>query len=67
MPIGTLTSEPYNLIKGNSVMARIIAVNYYGDSPYSPAGQGAVMIIVPDSPINLRNYESQTNRYQIGI
>jgi hypothetical protein len=53
VPLHVLTSEPYSLIKGNSVYAKIIAVNMYGDSLYSQEGNGAVMIIVPDSPINL--------------
>jgi hypothetical protein len=63
IPIGVLTAEPYNLLKGNSVMVRVIATNFYGDSPYSPAGQGAVMIIVPDAPLNLSNNLAVTNRY----
>jgi hypothetical protein len=50
-----LTSEPYSLIKGNSVYAKIIAQNQYGDSPNSLEGNGAVMIIKPDAPINLLN------------
>lgn len=48
-------------------MVRVIATNYYGDSPYSPSGQGAVMIIVPDAPINLANNLGVTNRYTIGF
>jgi hypothetical protein len=67
IPIGVLTVEPYNLLKGNSVMARVIANNFYGDSDFSPAGNGAIMIIVPDAPINLQNDLTVTDRTRIGF
>jgi hypothetical protein len=65
VPLSTLTAAPYSLIKGNSVYAKIVAINKYGSSPMSADGNGAVMIIVPDSPINLRNDATVTNRYKI--
>jgi hypothetical protein len=49
------------------VVARIVATNFYGDSPYSPSGSGAVMIIMPDAPINLANNLAVTNKQTIGI
>ena len=55
--------EPYNLTKGNSVFASISAANYYGTSPKSNNGNGAIMIIIPDPPILLTNNASITNRY----
>jgi hypothetical protein len=67
IPITSLTIHPYNLLKGNSVLARIIAANEYGDSDYSLAGNGAYMIIVPDAPILLLNDLGVTNRNQIGF
>ena len=62
-----LIVAPYNLLKGNSVMAKVIANNFYGDSSFSPAGNGAIMIIIPDAPINLINDLSVTNRNRIGL
>ena len=55
------------MLKGNSVMARVIANNFYGDSDFSPAGNGAIMIIVPDAPINLQNDLTATDRTRIGF
>lgn len=45
--------------------AKIVAINIYGESAQSVDGNGAVMIIVPDAPINLKNDPSVTNRYKI--
>jgi hypothetical protein len=67
IPNSVLTVAPYSLLKGNSVMARIIAENYYGDSPYSTSGNGAIMIIVPDAPILLENNLLVTNRSTISF
>ena len=67
IPLDVLTSPPFSLIKGNSVHAKILATNMYGDSPLSIEGNGAVMIIVPDAPINLGNDLAVTNKYKIGI
>jgi hypothetical protein len=40
----TLKAAPYSLVKGDSVYAKIISVNAYGDSAtYSVAGFGAVI------------------------
>jgi len=48
-------------------MVRVIASNFYGDSEYSPSGNGAIMIIVPDAPILLMNNLDVTNRQRIGF
>ena len=67
VPLDVLTSAPYSLIKGNSVYVKLIATNYYGDSPYSVEGNGAVMIITPDPPIELSNDQTVSNRFRIGF
>ena len=46
---------PYLLVKGSSVYAKVIATNYYGDSEFSVSGNGAVILLVPDAPVNLTN------------
>ena len=40
--------------------AEIISVNVYGSSVYSSAGNGAVIQLVPDAPIDLTNDPSTT-------
>lgn len=50
-----LESDPWNLVKGEIVWTKIVASNDYGDSPYSVAGSGATLMLVPDAPINLQN------------
>jgi hypothetical protein len=55
-------------LKGDNVYVKIISVNIYGDSAiYSMAGNGAVILNVPDSPISLTNDASITNAYQINF
>jgi len=39
----------------DSVYVKVIAANVYGDSVYSDVGNGAVIWIVPEAPINLQN------------
>jgi len=33
----------------------VISTNFYGDSIFSVAGNGAVIWVVPDAPINIAN------------
>jgi hypothetical protein len=51
----TLKASPFDLVKDESVWIRIVSQNFYGDSIYSDAGNGAVIQLVPDAPINLAN------------
>ena len=42
--LNTLKSEPYSLTKGDSIYAKVISTNVYGDSvEYSEVGNGAVI------------------------
>ncbi len=61
----TLKSSPYSLVRGDSIYAKIVAVNIYGESQQSTAGNGALIQSVPDSPINLVNDASSTTGYLI--
>lgn len=63
----SLIEEPYNLEQGDSIYAKIIAINHYGESPISLAGNGALVQVVPDAPINLVNDEDVTNAFHIAI
>jgi len=67
IPIVVLQSSPYNLTIGASVIVRITAVNYYGNSTVSNAANGAYMIVLPDAPIQLAVNTTSTNATSIGI
>jgi hypothetical protein len=45
----------------------VSAYNAYGESPLSEVGGGAVIILVPDKPINLQNVPSITMDDRIGL
>jgi hypothetical protein len=49
--ISTLIAS-YNLDGGDSVFAKVIAVNVYGETVLSVEGNGAYYTRIPDSPIN---------------
>lgn len=54
IPILSLRSAPFNLVWGDSVHAKIVAVNIYGDSIDSEVGNGAIIITYPDAPLYLQ-------------
>lgn len=53
IPLSTLTASPFALTAGEEVFAKIVATNVKGDSDDSLDGNGAVIITLPDAPINL--------------
>jgi hypothetical protein len=44
-----------------------VAINYYGESAESDSGNGAVILLVPDAPINLFDNVSVTTAFIIGF
>ena len=55
------------MVFGDSVFARVTAINYYGESIESDFGNGAIILLVPDAPINLVDVPSITTAYVIGL
>lgn len=55
LSLETLKAAPYSLIKGDSVIAQIKSVNFYGESLQVVTGNGAVIRDVPDAPKSLQN------------
>lgn len=49
----TLRGAPYSLEWADSVYAKVIAYNIYGDSEVSDAGNGAIIITSPYAPLDL--------------
>ena len=51
VPISSLTSDPFNLMQGNLVKAKISATNSIGEGPVSLANsEGALIIVIPHQP-----------------
>ena len=67
VPIATLKTTPYSLPWGTNVHAKVTAVNLFGNSVESDAGNGAVILTVPDPPLSFINVPSVTNANQIGL
>jgi len=55
VPLSKLTASPFNLLRGYSIFIKVIAQNPYGDSLASDQGNGGIIVLVPDSPVNLQN------------
>jgi hypothetical protein len=52
---------PYNLILNELIYAKVVSQNFYGDSPQSSAGNGGIVKLIPDAPINLANDAATTD------
>jgi hypothetical protein len=60
-----LINEPFSLPWGSSIVAKVVAYNYYGDSLTSEPGNGAILITYPDAPLNLQETVSERNKCTI--
>jgi len=67
VPISTLVAAPFNLQWGSTIYATISAVNIYGTSVISTSVSGAVIVTVPDAPMNLANNVALTTGSMITI
>jgi hypothetical protein len=67
IPLSSLVTEPFLLQVGDSVWANVVASNLYGDSDVSMDGNGALIALVPDAPVNLVNDAAVTSASVIGI
>jgi hypothetical protein len=55
------------LIWGSSIFAKVLATNVKGNSLLSDAGNGAVILRVPDAPVGLANLPAITNAVSVGL
>jgi hypothetical protein len=67
VPVATLRTTPYSIEWGLSIWATVTAVNIYGLSVESDPGNGEIILMIPDSPINLVNVPEITLATQIGL
>lgn len=59
--LDTLIVPPYALVMNEEVWAKIIAINYYGESLYSEPGNNGLVKLIPDAPVNLLDDRTVTN------
>jgi hypothetical protein len=59
--ISNLIVAPYHLSWGESVYAKVMAINIIGNSLISGEGNGAIILTVPDSPTDLANVPATTS------
>lgn len=52
---------------GSSIYAKVIAINYYGASVESDAGNGAIILTYPDAPVNVAEDYSKRQAYVLAI
>jgi hypothetical protein len=62
VPIAVLKASPYSIPWGYFIYAKVSATNLVGISDYSPVGNGALLLTLPDAPTDLANVESITNK-----
>ncbi len=67
VPNKVLNKAPYNLLWGNSVFAKFTVTNFYGTSPESPVGNGAILVNGPSAPLNVKEDRQKTTGYTIGL
>ena len=63
--LDTLIVPPWSLVMNEEVWAKIIAINFYGESPFSYAGNTGLIKLIPDAPVNLVNDPSTTDDIKI--
>ena len=61
VPLDVMHAAPYNLILGDHIYAKVVAINSYGESLASVPGDGAAVVFRPDIPLNLANNPAITN------
>lgn len=52
---------------GSSVYVKVVAYNLYGDSAESIAGNGAVILTIPDAPTNLIQVYAHRSATTLGL
>lgn len=67
MPISTLKLTPYLIDWGESIYAKIVAINVVGSSLESDEGNGATILTTPDPPTDVSNVALYTDGSSIGV
>jgi hypothetical protein len=65
--VSTLKTAPYLLNWGSGVYAQVKAINAYGSSVVSLAGNGAIIITNPDAPVSFIEDYPQRSATILGL
>jgi len=58
--LATLTTSPFNLVKGEDIFHKAVASNFLGDSKFSETSFAGFAQLVPVAPFNLEINVSST-------
>jgi len=67
IPLTILRASPFSLSYNDPVNVKVSAINNYGTSDFSEVGDGALIQIVPDPPVELTNKADITSATVIGF
>lgn len=67
VPVTALRASPYSLEWGTNVHATVIAINAYGNSVESAAGNGAVITTTPGAPTALVEVTAERTKSTLGL
>ena len=67
VPVIALKAAPFSLDWGTNVHATVKAINIYGSSTQSAAGNGAIITTTPGSPTNLVEVVAQRTKSTLGL
>jgi len=62
-----MTEAPFSLAFGESIFAKVTAVNFYGEGLESDSANGAIVLLVPSAPVNLVDNPAVTTAYIVGF
>jgi len=65
--VQTLREAPYSLAWGDSVFAKVLAINFYGESALSESANGAEIVTTPSAPIGLEEVYDHRTKSTLGI
>ena len=67
VPLTTLALPPYNLVFNDGICYQVSATNFFGESPVSNTGCGALMLVVPNAPVKITKNSSLSSQSVISF
>ena len=67
VPVTSLRAAPFSLEWGTNVHANVAAINAYGSSITSVAGNGAIISTTPGAPTSLTEVVAQRTKSALGL
>ena len=67
VPVSALRASPFSLEWGTNVHTTVIAINAYGSSSESAAGNGAIITTTPGAPTSLTEVVAERTKSTLGL